>query len=335
MRERVKILVERYLNEVGEGTAKPYSYTSERGIQRGEQDNAAEDTASFTTEDGDRYEVKLNAFWGDNYWAEKSGNHFTIDFYLKDKNSGFNDAETIVNKGRLFRVMATIVQIAKEFMYLIDYKENYIDQLIVSPTKSEGIDDNRRANLYMAYMKKHLPIKRINYDGDEIIAVLNEVKQDKDIKGRKGTQPAKYYKGLGKSTKAKRDAHFKKQAKMSDKDPSAYKKAPGDSRAKTKPSKYTKKFDKMFGEDINLYEDDKVTKALKNKAKKANAPLGALRAIYNKGLAAWRSGHRPGAGMHQWGMARVNSVLTGGKARKVDAAQWKKIQKFRKNKKKK
>ena len=165
-------LIKEIISEVGEGTAKPYSYTSEHGIQRGSDDNSADDTASFTTEDGDRYEVKLNAFWGDNYWAEKVGNHFTIDFYLKDKDAGFNDAYTVVNKGRLFRIMATIVQIAKEFMYLIDYKENFIDQLIVTPTKSDDFDDNRRANLYMAYMKKHLPIKRINYDGEEIIAIL-------------------------------------------------------------------------------------------------------------------------------------------------------------------
>lgn len=78
-----------------------------------------------------------------------------------------------------------------------------------------------------------------------------------------------------------------------------------------------------------------VTAALKNKAEKANAPMGALRAIYNKGLAAWRTGHRPGASAHQWAMARVNSVLTGGKARKVDAAQWKRIQKHRGKKRKK
>lgn len=74
--------------------------------------------------------------------------------------------------------------------------------------------------------------------------------------------------------------------------------------------------------------------ALKNKAKAANAPLGALRAIYNKGLAAWRTGHRPGASQHAWAMARVNSVLAGGPARKVDAAQWKRIQKFRKGRRK-
>ena len=74
---------------------------------------------------------------------------------------------------------------------------------------------------------------------------------------------------------------------------------------------------------------------LKNKAKKTGMPLSVLKQVYNRGMAAWKTGHRPGAGMHQWGLARVNSVLTGGKARKVDAAQWKKIQKHRKNKKKK
>ena len=75
-----------------------------------------------------------------------------------------------------------------------------------------------------------------------------------------------------------------------------------------------------------------VNASLRNKAKSANAPVGALRAIYNKGLAAWRTGHRPGVGQHQWAMARVNSVLAGGPARKVDAAQWKSIQQHRKNK---
>lgn len=78
-----------------------------------------------------------------------------------------------------------------------------------------------------------------------------------------------------------------------------------------------------------------VTKALKNKAEKSGAPMSALRAIYNKGLAAWRTGHRPGASQHAWAMARVNSVLAGGPARKVDAAQWKQIQKHRGKKRKK
>jgi len=74
----------------------------------------------------------------------------------------------------------------------------------------------------------------------------------------------------------------------------------------------------------------KTREALKKKAKNSNAPLGALTTVYKKGLGAfYSSGSRPGMGPHQWAMARVNSFLRGGKARQVDAAQWKQVQKFR------
>ena len=78
---------------------------------------------------------------------------------------------------------------------------------------------------------------------------IEEARQDSDIKDRKGSQPANYHRGLAKATKIKRDAQFKRQAKMRDDDPSAYKPAPGDKSAKTKPSKHTKKFKDMFGDD--------------------------------------------------------------------------------------
>ena len=74
---------------------------------------------------------------------------------------------------------------------------------------------------------------------------------------------------------------------------------------------------------------EKVRKALKNKAEKFNAPLGALTAVYRKGLAAWLTGHRQGVSQHQWSMGRVNSFLKGGKARKVDKAQWAMVQRHR------
>ena len=63
------------------------------------------------------------------------------------------------------------------------------------------------------------------------------VKQDTDIKDRKGSQPAKYYAGkMKKSTKSARAKHFEKGSKMSDDNPKAYKDAPGDKTGKTKPS---------------------------------------------------------------------------------------------------
>ncbi len=77
--------------------------------------------------------------------------------------------------------------------------------------------------------------------------------QDPDIKDRKGTQPKAYHSGIKKvSTKKARDAQFKRQSKMRDDDPSAYKPAPGDATAKTKPSKHTLKFKQMYGEKVNL-----------------------------------------------------------------------------------
>lgn len=84
--------------------------------------------------------------------------------------------------------------------------------------------------------------------------------QDPDIKDRPGTQPKAYHAGLKKkSTKVARDRHFKKHSKMDDDNPKAYKPAPGDATAETKPSKHTKKFKQVFGE-----ESDPVKVARKN-----------------------------------------------------------------------
>jgi hypothetical protein len=80
--------------------------------------------------------------------------------------------------------------------------------------------------------------------------------QDPDIKDRKGTQPAAYHKGLKKTTKAKRDAHFKKHGKKADDDASAYKDAPGDKKARKgdmPKSKYTKFVDKMMDEEHSFH----------------------------------------------------------------------------------
>jgi len=122
---------------------------------------------------------------------------------------------------------------------------------------------------------------------------LAEVRQDSDIKDKDGTQPAKYYSGLSKSTKDKRDAHFKKKSSSP---------APGDADAETKPSVHTKKFKQMYGESKDS--------GLAAKAKKSGMPVSVLRQVYNRGMAAWKTGHRPGTTPQQWAMARVNSFTT-------------------------
>jgi hypothetical protein len=151
-------------------------------------------------------------------------------------------------------------------------------------------------------------------------------KQDKDIKDKKGTQPAKYYAKdaegdeMAKSTKDKRDAHFRKQAAKDDDDPKAYKPAPGDATAKTKPSKYTNKMKKLFPD---LYKEN-ADKSLQKKADASGIALGILQKVFDRGVAAWKGGHRPGTTAVQWGHARVNSFISGGKTRTTaDADLWK------------
>ena len=56
--------------------------------------------------------------------------------------------------------------------------------------------------------------------------------------------------------------------------------------------------------------EDKAGKSLKDKAAKSGMPTGILRKVYNRGVAAWRTGHRPGTTPEQWGHARVNSFIT-------------------------
>lgn len=177
--------------------------------------------------------------------------------------------------------------------------------------------------------------------------------QDPDVKDVEGTQPKKYYKGLSKDDKEARAKQFAKGADKPDDSPSSYKPAPGDADAKTKPSKHTLKYKKMFGEqdavkaaqekikrekeadkrkhdamldrartqdtqskntqseEYELSED--ASASLKKKSEKSGIPVGILRQVYNRGMAAWKTGHRPGASQQQWGFARVNSFITKGK----------------------
>jgi hypothetical protein len=196
--------------------------------------------------------------------------------------------------------------------------------------------------------------------------------QDPDVKDQPGSQPKGYYAGLEKSTKAARARHFRKYGDKPDDDQSAYKPAPGDATAKTKPSVHTKKFKQMFGEateadrvfrkrphmafekngsvkfdrrfkmyrpknEINedLSEDlanlitdmdsfimseefdalmeSNPTEALKKKAEKSGISYGILKKVFDRGVAAWKTGHRPGTTPTQWGLARVNSFATKGK----------------------
>lgn len=64
--------------------------------------------------------------------------------------------------------------------------------------------------------------------------------------------------------------------------------------------------------DRGPLDDDAMETGLKKKAEESGVPIGIIRAVMRRGLAAWKSGHRPGANQQQWGYARVNAFLTKG-----------------------
>jgi hypothetical protein len=81
-------------------------------------------------------------------------------------------------------------------------------------------------------------------------------------------------------------------------------------------------------EEVELQElkqlQEKI-EGLANKSEKSGVPYGILKKVYDRGMAAWKGGHRPGTTPQQWAFARVNSFLTGGKTRTTaDADLWQK-----------
>jgi hypothetical protein len=115
--------------------------------------------------------------------------------------------------------------------------------------------------------------------------------------------PKKYYRGLSAKKKTQRRREIKKFGALGWKDPAAYVGFKTDKGAKTRKSGYTEEWHRRFPD----------AKSLKAKAEATGVPLRFIEASYNRGMAAWRTGHRPGATEQQWGYARVHSFLLKGK----------------------
>jgi hypothetical protein len=75
---------------------------------------------------------------------------------------------------------------------------------------------------------------------------------------------------------------------------------------KDKAEKEAKK--KEVKEERRLYVE--AIAGLQKKADKSGMPYSILKKVYDRGMAAWKGGHRPGASQHQWAFARVNSFVT-------------------------
>ena len=115
--------------------------------------------------------------------------------------------------------------------------------------------------------------------------------------------PPRYFAGLSAKKKTQRAKEIKKFGSKAWTDPKAYVGFKTDKGVKTKSSQYTLKWNKLFPN----------AKSLEQKAAATGVPLATIKESYHRGMAAWRTGHRPGATQQQWGYARVHSFLLCGK----------------------
>ena len=162
--------------------------------------------------------------------------------YLQD---AVDEGKLVAGTLQVLDVITKKLKKEMENRYKKDAKDGmaFINQIakLVGMTAS---DKKQTKNKMFLKMDDDSVMKRFNVSEDK-------EEQDRDIKDKEGTQPKKYYKGLDKKTKEKRDAHFK-QGKTGP--------APGDEDkdgkpVKTKKSVHTKKFAKMFGEKLGKNAD--------------------------------------------------------------------------------
>ena len=145
------------LKEVGEGTAKKYPWTFEGETETG---FGLHLDYEFVTDLKTRYFVKLIVGLYDEDVYE-----MTIDFgvnksALKNIIGDKKPFATVVNKGELYRVLATVLDIVKDAIQKSNEKGHTIKYLIFKPeqekeTETGYVQSDQRLRLYKAYLDKN------------------------------------------------------------------------------------------------------------------------------------------------------------------------------------
>src|SRR6056300_482856 len=204
------------LNEVGEASITPYKWEEE-------YTDDMTTVVRFETESGLEYNVELER---DVYEGIPILEVEFVAGTMDPDTGGTMSSKTITNKGELFRVMSTIVDIIKHYV-----NKTEAQGVTYSPSKKgdETISTNQRNTLYKAFLKKQVPGVEFKQDSDYAVALfpgyeqLNESYKGKRTKdGAPGTLKAKISKLYGgdvtiakaKKLKNRRNAtaHDKRQA---------------------------------------------------------------------------------------------------------------------------
>lgn len=132
--------------------------------------------------------------------------------------------------------------------------------------------------------------------------------------------PTRYLTGLTKLEKMIAEDEIDKGYKYDADDPKAYEFWKSDIKAtargmKIGPSKhrieYYKRYRKNIDKDYKPSGNSPKRKFINRIVKETGIKRSIIEKIYDKGLAAWRVGHRPGVQQHQWAAGRVYAFVVG------------------------
>ena len=158
------VVKEEKITEVGEANLKPYKWQ--------ELDmNGYIVFTRFMTDSETQYDINLETI---PYYPEDSNSSIkalSVEFIAKPKGAEGSSAKIVVNKGELYRVMATITDIIKKYI-----KKLKVKAILYSPSKKQGEDfGTQRDQLYKAFIKKAIPGVKFEKKRDIVAAILPDV----------------------------------------------------------------------------------------------------------------------------------------------------------------
>jgi len=152
------------LQEVGEATLKPYEweeYTGKEGYYN----------IGFMTDYGLEYDVdlELKIYTPENSTSNIQAIEIGFAVTAEDEDGySYSTTDAVVNKGEMYRVMSTIIDILKVYI-----KKLKAEAIIYSPSKKQGEEfGSQRDNLYKAFISKAFPGVKFEQKGDIVAVIL-------------------------------------------------------------------------------------------------------------------------------------------------------------------
>jgi hypothetical protein len=153
-----------FVNEVGEANLKPYKW---KEVDR----ESYFVYTRFVTDSETQYDVDLKST---NYVDDDLNNlrALEIEFTAKPKGAEGSSAKIVVNKGEMYKVMSTIVDIVKKYI-----KKSKSQAILYSPSKKSDEENfgTQRDNLYRAFISKAFPGVKFEQEGEIVVAILPDI----------------------------------------------------------------------------------------------------------------------------------------------------------------